>query len=239
MADFFQNGIIARLTTTSEGTLKSLMILFVFLCVAVPYLLGSFNTAVFVSKRIYKQDIRECGSGNAGLTNMHRVYGAKAAVTVLVGDILKMLLSLVFSWILFGAHFGPLGFSMSSFAYLAGLSCIVGHVFPVAYGFKGGKGVLCTAVMVLVLSPVVFAVAMAVFFLVVLITRYVSLASMTAGLLYPLILNRVTVMCGYAGTDGIVSLVSVIVGLLILYCHRGNIRRLLDKTEPKFTFHKK
>ena len=238
MADFFQNGIIARLNVSSEATLKGLMVLFVVLCVAVPYVFGSFNTAVFVSKRIYKQDIRECGSGNAGLTNMHRVYGVKAALLVLLGDILKTALSILFAWVLFGAHFGPFGFSMSSFAYLAGLACVVGHIFPIAYGFKGGKGVLCTAAMVLMLSPLAFAVALAVFLLIVFVTRYVSLASMTTGLLYPLILNRITALCGYR-MDGIVSIVSVVIGLLILYCHRGNLRRLLDKTEPRFTFRKK
>lgn len=238
MINFIQNGILSAIRMPSEASLKVVMVVMALLCVALPYMLGSFNTAVFVSKRFYRSDIRESGSGNAGLTNMHRVYGGKAALLVLLGDVLKMVLSLLWAWLLFGAHFGPYAFCQSSFAYLAGLACIVGHIFPVSCGFRGGKGVLCTAVMVLMLSPLVFVGVLLIFALLLLTTRYVSLSSISAGLFYPLLLNRIAAFCGYT-MDGTISLISVGIGLLILYCHRANISRLLDKTESKFSFHKK
>ena len=225
--------------------------------VVVPYLLGSVNTAVVVSRLLYKEDIRTKGSGNAGLTNMHRVYGSKAAGLVLVGDLLKMFLSLFIAGLFFGMRYGIVEneageivtssnflwntFSTNPLLYVAGLCCILGHIFPIYFKFKGGKGVLCTVALLLTLSPLVFLLMFAfVWIAMLLITRYVSVASITVGLLYPLALNRLPLILGYPFPElGIISLIAVIIGLLIIYCHRSNIVRLMEKRENKFHLRKK
>ncbi len=206
--------------------------------VVVPYLLGSINSAVLVSRIFYGEDIREKGSGNGGLTNMHRVYGKKAAGLVLLGDVLKMVLSLLIVGLLFGMHYGPFALATNALLYVAGTVCIIGHIFPVYFKFKGGKGVLCTAAMVLTLNPIVFAILIVVFVLVVWVTKYISVGSMTAGLAYPFVLNRTLSMCGAKG-DGLIALLPMLIALLIVYCHRANIIRLKEKRENKFSFKKK
>lgn len=229
-------------------------VLVVSVSIVVPYLFGSINSAVLISRTIYGADIRTQGSGNGGLTNMHRVYGGKAALLVLLGDVLKVALSLLVVGTFFGMRYGvfhdavtgelvspgglPSLFATQPLLYVAGTMCIIGHIFPIYFKFKGGKGVLCTAAMVLIISPLVFAALFLVFALILAVTRYVSLSSMTVGLLYPLVLDRVTkLFCGVAPV-GIVPLLAILIGLLILYCHRGNIVRLKEKRENKFYFRK-
>ena len=113
------------------------------------------NTAVVVSKLFYHDDIRKHGSKNAGMTNMFRVFGKKAGFLTLAGDFLKAFLAVFVTKILFGGHFGA--------PYVAAFFCAFGHIFPVFYGFKGGKGVLIAAVSILFLDPLVFLLVAAVF----------------------------------------------------------------------------
>ena len=187
---------------------NALTILMWALCIIVPYLLGSLNSAIIISKYKFKQDIRSFGSGNAGLTNMHRVYGKDGAIWTLIGDIVKQLVCVTFGAILFGLDG----------AYLAGAFCMIGHIFPVFYKFKGGKGVLTAATMILLIDPMIFAVLFTIFCLVLLITRYVSLSSSLSlfELFFPLF-----------------------VGILIIFMHRSNIFRLFNNQESKFSFRKK
>ena len=208
----------------------------VILCIAAGYLLGSINTSIIISKVFFGEDVRNYGSGNAGATNVLRTYGKKSAALTLLGDVLKMVLSLLFTGLFLGFQYGPYAFSLNPFMYVAGTACIIGHIFPVYFRFKGGKGVLCTAAMVLVLSPIVFAVEIAIFILLLVVTHYVSLSSIVVGLGYPLILNRMMAFFGYPVTDGMILLLSVLVGLLILYCHRSNIVRLKEHRENRFYF---
>ena len=228
-----QNGILSSL---SYPTPALAILVPVLIALVVPYLLGSLNTAVVVSRLLYGEDVRQKGSGNAGLTNMLRVYGKKAALWVLLGDVLKMVLSLLFTGLFLGFQYGPYAFSLNPFLYLAGVACILGHIFPVYFRFKGGKGVLCTAAMVLVLSPFVFLFEILIFILLLVVTHYVSLSSLVVGLAYPLMLNRIMALFGYPVTDGMILLLSVLVGLLILYCHRSNIVRLKERRENRFYF---
>ncbi|MCQ2386641.1 MAG: glycerol-3-phosphate acyltransferase, partial [Clostridia bacterium] len=201
MFSVFERGIVVFPEGMSMST--ALFICF-FSSFLFPYLLGSVNSAIVVSTALLKADIRRTGSKNAGLTNMYRVYGGKAALLVLLGDSLKMVLSLLFVGFLFGMQYAPYGFSCNSFLYVAGVACILGHIFPVYYGFKGGKGVLCSAVMVLMLSPYVFVAEFLIFLLVLWATKYVSLSSMTAGIMYPLVFNRVWALFG-GHPDGLMS----------------------------------
>ena len=235
MLHILQNGILAGVTYPSLTLAGALAI---FISAVVPYLLGSINSAVLISRLFYGTDIRTQGSGNGGLTNMLRVYGKKAALFVLLGDMLKTALSLLIVAIFYGFGYGKFAFACNSLLYVAGTLCIVGHVFPVYFNFKGGKGVLCTATMVLILSPIAFGVLFVIFALLLAVTHYVSLSSITVGLLYPFALNRIMALFGIAA-GGLIILLTVLVGLLVFYCHRENIVRLKERRENRFYFRKK
>ena len=189
----------------------------------ISYLLGSLNFGILISKYKYHQDIRQFGSGNAGMTNMLRAYGKGAALATLLGDALKTAVS-----ILVVGHF------LSGFtgAYVAGLACIVGHVFPVYYNFKGGKGVVAAAMMILCVNPLVFAILFPVFILIVLFTRYISMGSILCMMMYPLVEYKVS-------GAGFHVLVSIAVAAFVIWLHRGNIQRLRQGTENKFSLKKK
>ncbi len=193
------------------------------------YLLGSLNSAIIVSKWKFKQDIRSFGSGNAGLTNMHRVYGKSGAGYTLLGDIAKQVVAVFIGCVLL----------QQTGAYLAGLFCILGHIFPVYYGFKGGKGVLTAATMILVIDPIVFGVLFVIFVLVLLLTRYVSLSSIIAALAYPAAVYNAALIRGAGAAGPFDVLFAMFIGGLIIFMHRSNIYRLFNNLESKFSFRKK
>lgn len=201
---------------TLNGTEKIwLMAGLVILCAAVGYLLGSLNFGVIISRLIYRDDVRHHGSGNAGATNMLRVYGKGAAAATLAGDMLKCVAA-----VLLGSLIWIDG------AYLAGLFCVVGHVAPCWYGFKGGKGVASMAVVILMTNPIVFVIMLAIFLIIALSTKFVSLASVMGALLYPVVLNAFD-------KSGTGVLFAFAMSAIVVFMHRSNIRRLLEKTEPK------
>lgn len=193
-------------------------------CMVVGYLLGSINTAIIVSKKKYGADIRSFGSGNAGLTNMKRVYGWGAAGYTLLGDMAKQILSV------------GIGLCLGSVpgGYIAGMFCIAGHILPCWHKFKGGKGVLTAATMILLLDPVVFAVLLVIWFAVLLLTRYVSLASIVAAFAYP-----AAMYARYKGAEPFSLIFAVVIGLFVIYMHRSNIKRLFNNQESRFSFKSK
>ena len=193
------------------------------------YLLGSLNSAIIVSKSLYHRDIRSFGSGNAGLTNMFRVYGKKGALFTLLGDVLKQVVS-VFLGILISGLPG---------AYIAGRFCMLGHIFPVDYGFKGGKGVLTAATMILIIDPIIFLVLLVVFAVVLLFTQYVSLASIIAAITYPAAVFYAAKLRTGNAPDIYSLLFALFVGLLIIFMHRSNIFRIFNNEENKFSFKNK
>lgn len=194
------------------------------LCAVIAYLLGSLNSAIIISKYKFKQDIRSFGSGNAGLTNMHRVYGKDGAVLTLVGDIAKQLVSVLVGAILLNR----------TGAYLAGAFCMIGHIFPIYYNFKGGKGVLTAATMILLIDPMIFAVLFVIFALVLVITRYVSLSSIIAAITYP-----AAIRIAYGMEHPFELFFALFVGCLVIYMHRSNLYRIFNNQESKFSFRKK
>ena len=197
------------------------------LCSILPYLLGSLNTAIIVSRLKYHDDIRNHGSGNAGLTNMARVFGKKGALLTLLGDMAKQFVSVVIGIVVCG-EWG---------AYLAGVFCMFGHIFPLYYHFRGGKGVLTAATMILMIDWQVFLIAFALFVLTVLLTRYVSLGSIIAGFALPGIVYTSAKVRGFA--PGLPAMIfSIFIGLMLIFMHRSNIRRLFEGTENKFKFKK-
>ncbi len=195
----------------------------VFVYVLIPYLLGSINTAVIVSRKMYNDDVRNHGSGNAGFTNMMRNYGKKAAVITMVGDVGKTMIAVLIGW-------ACLGYLT---AYIAGLACLVGHVFPVFYGFRGGKGVLCLATIVLMLDWRLFLILFAIFAIIAVGTKYISAGSVLCAMLYPLILNRMN-------DTGLrmIEFIAMIIMIIIVVKHRENIKRIFKGTESKFEIKK-
>ncbi len=192
------------------------------LCIVIPYLLGSVNFALVISKIFYKDDIRNHGSGNAGMTNMLRTYGKVAAAGTLLCDMLKASVSVFFGLFIFN-HIG---------AYIAGLFCVLGHIFPIFFKFKGGKGVATTAAMILTVNPPAFLILFALFVIIVAITRYVSLGSVLCMAVYPLLIY-------ISDGPGFSFLLSFAVAATVIFMHRSNISRLFNHTENKISFSSK
>ena len=208
-----------------------------FISLGIGYLFGIFQTA-YIYGRINGIDIREHGSGNAGTTNALRVLGKKAGVIVLLGDVAKTVLAVIVVRLLFGrqdADWLPL------LGMYAAAGAVLGHNFPVQLGFRGGKGIACTAGLVLTLGPIVTALEASTFLLTVLLTGYVSLGS----ILVVIELVIVLVLLGQNGYYGMSQahltefyVISIVLACMALYRHRANIVRLLHGTENRI-FQKK
>ena len=213
-----------------------------FFVLLVSYLLGSLNSAIIVSRALYHEDIRTKGSGNAGLTNMLRTYGKKGALLTLFGDLGKTALALLIAAIFFGFNYIggiSIGGQMGE-CYMAGLFAVLGHIFPVYYKFKGGKGVLVTSTMALILTPIPFAILLLLFVGVVAMSRYVSLGSVIVAVLYPVMIKGYFgVVFGGSPMPPFTALSSITLAILIVWCHRANLVRIGNRTENKLSFGKK
>ena len=196
------------------------------LVAAAAYLLGCSNGAVIVSKYILRDDVRTHGSGNAGLTNFYRTYGAKYALGVILFDMGKTVVACLLGGTLFSCLFGDWTLGV----LLGGLGCELGHMFPVFFGFKGGKGILSGGTLVWLLNWRIGLIAWGLFAVLWLTTRYVSLGSVSAAAVFP-------VMTHLVFGDAFATAFSVLIAALVLFAHRENIKRLLNGTENKFRFH--
>lgn len=189
------------------------------------YFFGCFNGSFMVSHFIIRDDVRKHGSGNAGLTNFYRTYGAKYALLVIACDMGKT----VAACLLGSFFFRCLGWDGTLGTLLAGLGCELGHIFPVFYGFRGGKGILCGAAATFVIDYNAGVIALVVFALAFLLTRYVSLGSILGAVSVPVTL----VAKGFSGLCKILIGLSV---LLIIMKHAENIVRIARHREPRFVF---
>lgn len=204
-----------------------LMMAGVVLCIIVPYLIGSLNPAIILSRKIYHDDIRSHGSGNAGTTNTLRTYGKKMAIIIFSLDLFKAALAVAFGLFTLAIMGGA----------IAGLFVIVGHMFPIYYRFKGGKGVACLAMVVLILSPISFLILMPLFILIVIMSRFVSLGSIMSVMLLPVIHNAFYVAPeGSNPSNGWTTVSFLIIMILVVYMHRENIKRLREGKESKISF---
>ena len=212
----------------------------VFLLVAViAYFCGCFNGAVIVSKYILRDDIRKHGSGNAGLTNFYRTFGGPLTLVVILCDVLKAIAAiLVGRWLISVTYTDMISFSgtvelwMAFAKYWAGLFCLLGHMFPCMFHFKGGKGILSGGTIAIMIDWRIALVVWGGFLILAILTRYVSLGSVWAGASFP-------VATWFVYQDWIITLLGLLLGGLVVYMHRGNIHRLLTGTENKFSLHKK
>lgn len=210
----------------SQTTYLVLFAISALFCCVIAYLLGSLNFAIIISGKQYRQDIRTFGSQNAGTTNMMRTYGTKAAALTLLGDAVKAIVACLIGYALLG-QFG---------AYITGLFAIIGHMFPIFFHFKGGKGVATSAAVILMCNPIVFVVLLVIFVIIVAFTKYLSLGSIMSMLLYPVILDRVNKM--FSGAPSPYVIFAFLMTVLVVVKHWKNIQRLLQGKENKFSFKK-
>ncbi|MFO7923001.1 MAG: glycerol-3-phosphate 1-O-acyltransferase PlsY [Bacteroidales bacterium] len=198
------------------------------------YLLGSIPNAVWIGKFFFNTDVRDHGSKNAGSTNTIRVLGYKAGIPVLLLDILKGFLAVKMIYLTF--YYIPATGDYINFQLLLGLAVIIGHIFPVFANFKGGKGVATLIGVILAIDPVSMLICIGVFMITLILTKYVSLSSMIAGLSFP-----VLVIVVFNTTTSSLIIFSLIVFVLLLFTHQKNIERLVRNQESKanFLFRKK
>ncbi|SEB14014.1 glycerol-3-phosphate acyltransferase PlsY [Thalassobacillus cyri] len=184
----------------------------------IAYLLGSIPSGLLVGKLGYGIDIREHGSGNLGGTNTFRVLGKKAGLFVTIADILKGTLATVLA-VIFTPDINPL---------IIGIVAVIGHMYPIFAGFRGGKAVATSGGVILGVNPLVFGIMIATFFVMLYLTKYVSLSSMITGV----VSMTVSFFLGDLGLFIVITLLT----LFVIYRHRANIKRILNKTEPKITW---
>lgn len=195
------------------------------------YLLGSVNTAIILSRTVYKKDVRQLGSGNAGTTNVLRNFGRLGGALTLAGDILKGILGVLVGRYLFLWLAG--GLSPLYGAYFAAVCTILGHMFPLYFGFKGGKGVATAGGVIIALQPLLALILLTVFLLVFYASKMVSLGSIVGMSLYP-VLTAVYYLLTGAGPLWFCTLFSALIGGLVVWMHRENIKRIRAGTEYKF-----
>lgn len=205
------------------------MTLTIILLLILAYLIGSVPTAVWIGKRFYKIDVREHGSGNAGATNTFRVLGKKAGIPVLLIDILKGFTAV--NLIYFQSKYGFTSIHeipLTNLKLAFGFAAVIGHVFPLFAGFRGGKGIATLLGILLAIHPPAALCSLLIFLTILITSKYVSLGSLFAGLCFPFLVifvfhNRVPSL----------MIFSAVVAILIIITHQKNIERLLKKNENK------
>jgi acyl phosphate:glycerol-3-phosphate acyltransferase len=202
-------------------------IVYVVIAFCLAYLLGSIPTAVWVGKIFHRIDVREHGSGNAGATNVIRVLGWKTGIPVMIVDIGKGWLAAFLPVLLHLAE--PGSAQLINIQILTGLTSIIGHVYPILAGFRGGKGVACTVGVLIALHPFLTLSCIAIFLVVLLTTGYVSVASMSMGIAFPILLFTL-----FNTPSTYFKIFSVFIAIAIILTHRKNIKRLLKGEESKF-----
>ena len=208
----------------------------------VSYLLGSLNFGVILSNHVKKDDVRNHGSGNAGTTNMLRNYGKGIALMTIIGDMLKVFIAIAVAFLIVRytpALLGNTGeISLQSLdtnmfiKSLAGFFCVLGHIFPCYFRFKGGKGVATAGGMVFAIDWRIALILLAVFIIIVAVTKYVSLGSIIMAILYPVfifIFHRSLVL----------TVIAAVFTVVVIAAHKENIKKLIHHTESKIDFKSK
>ena len=195
----------------------------IIIVVAVGYLLGSISTGVMLSKMLTNTDIRSHGSGNAGTTNMLRVLGRKMALMTFVGDMLKGIIAVFIGKAIIGGDLGGV---------LGVAGAVLGHYYPLYFGFKGGKGIATSFGSLLFVFPVQALPAFTAFLILVGVTHYVSVGSVAAAIVLPLLV----VFTRFS--DPTLWIITCCIGASVVWRHRANIQRLMNHTESKLDFGK-
>ena len=203
----------------------------------ISYFLGSFNFSIILSKTLEKRDIRESGSGNAGATNMLRTYGKHLAMLTMLGDILKVALAI---WIAFMILDAPMNMifkivddvetaeTIILHKEFAGFFCVLGHIFPLYFKFKGGKGVATCAGMVILVDWRIALILFVIFVITIAVSKMISLGSVIIAILYP-------VLIAVFYKDLVLILIAVLFASIVIIAHRQNIKRIFNGTENKLS----
>lgn len=203
----------------------------------VSYLLGSLNFSIILSRTMEKKDIRESGSGNAGATNMLRTYGKHFAVLTMIGDILKVAVAILIAFIILDA---PLDMffkiaqsretaaTMIMYKEFAGFFCVLGHIFPLYFKFKGGKGVAACTGMVILVDWRIALILFVIFVITIAVSKMISLGSIIIAVLYP-------VLIGVFYQNIVLILIAVLFASIVIIAHRQNIKRIINGTENKLS----
>ena len=193
------------------------------------YLVGSLPTSIIVGKLLFHIDIRQHGSGNAGGTNAFRIMGWQAGIFVMAVDVSK---GVIATYFLSQIRLDALSWQMVYLQIIAGTAAVVGHIWTIFAGFRGGKGVGTAAGMLIVLYPIVFVICLIIFGTVLVVCRYVSLASMTAAVSLPIVLLLLNHFLNQSISPPLFVL-ALVMAVLIVFTHRSNIRRLLQGNENR------
>lgn len=199
--------------------------------IVMAYLIGSIPTSVWISKRFYGIDIREHGSGNAGATNTFRVLGSKTGSIVMLGDMLKGFIAVKLSLL---SNLAWDSQQITDLQVALGLVAVVGHIFPIWAEFRGGKGIATLFGMILAIQPLVAGSLVGVFLLMLFLTRYVSLSSITASLAFPLLILFI-----FREPEMSYRLFAIATACLVVLTHHKNIGRLINGNESKVGFFRK
>ncbi len=218
------------------------MIYIAYILIAIiSYLLGSLNFGVILSKSMQKEDVRNYGSGNAGTTNMLRNYGRKLAVLTIIGDMAKVFAAIFLAFQIIklvpvtynNGFFSEYSIDINMFIKsFAGFFCVLGHIFPCFFKFRGGKGVATSGGMVFAVDWRIALILLAVFIVIILLTKYVSLGSIVMAILYPIFIYlfyKSLIFTGFA----------IIFTLIVIIAHRENVKNLINHTENKICFKSK
>ena len=191
------------------------------------YLIGALPSSVWIGKKFYNTDVREHGSGNAGATNTFRVLGKKAGTIVLILDILK-------AWIAVSLLSTLAGNTNVEFQLALGLVAVLGHIFPIYIGFRGGKGIASLLGVIIAIHPAAALIAIGFFLITLLITKYVSLSSIIAAFAFPVLIYYYFEESNYS-----LIIFSIMVAVLVLLTHKKNINRQFKNEESKVTILRK
>lgn len=194
----------------------------------VAYLFGSISFGIIFSKLVLHDDIRNHGSGNTGMTNALRSYGKKAAIFIFIGDFLKGYL---------GAIAVQLILKNTLATAIACIFILLGHMYPIFFGFRGGKGIATAAGIIMFTDPIILAILLTIFFIIVIFTKYISAGSVCVAILYPI---STTIKLKLANTsltadDFAIIFMTIVVCAIVLFRHKDNIKRLCSGTENKFS----
>ncbi|MCD7948166.1 MAG: glycerol-3-phosphate acyltransferase [Oscillospiraceae bacterium] len=219
-------GMISETAETPDGWL---LVLAFAICAVISYFLGCMNGAVIISKYILRNDVRGHGSGNAGLTNFYRTFGGPLTIGVILTDVLKAVAAVLLGLLIFGQFgvgIGVLG------KYWCGMFCLIGHIFPCMFSFKGGKGILSGGTVALMMDWRVALVVWGGFLILTLVTRWVSLGSIWAAVSFPF-------ATAFVFQSVSITILAAITGGLVAWKHHANVKRLLAGEEPKLSFRRK
>lgn len=216
---------------------------YILLAAVIAYLIGSINTSIITTRIVSHKDIRSMGSGNAGFTNVLRTVGKGPAIVTFIGDFLKGVISILIAYFILAGVGGEKISLVRQYAfYIAGLACVLGHMYPIFYGFKGGKGVVTTASVMLMTDWRTLVAALVIFAIVFASTKIISKCALVNAALYPIATFCFRYFLDYMPNPSnslmfvfFSTFITLIIAVLVIYRHKENIKRIINGTEKKIT----